>query len=278
MIHHLNCGTLRPRGGALVHGDGHAWQRTRLVTHVLLVETAHGLVLVDSGIGASTVDGRRGRLHARHLRMLIWAELHASEPAVHQVRALGFDPRDVRHIVLTHLDLDHAGGLADFPAAEVHVRADELDAATRRASLKERVRYSPDDWAHGPVWRTYTGGERWLGFEGAQPVAGLGGDVVLVPLPGHTRGHAGVAVRDGTGWMLHVGDALVFCNELEGVDPPRGIDLFTTHVASIDDTERRSSRDRLRAFMQSASRVDVVSSHDPDTFDRLSAARLRTAA
>jgi hypothetical protein len=29
----------------------------------------------------------------------------------------------------------------------------------------------------------------------------------LVPLFGHTRGHCGVAIRNGSGWLFHVGDA-----------------------------------------------------------------------
>ena len=33
--------------------------------------------------------------------------------AVHQIRALGLNLRDVRHIGMTHMDLDHIGGLSD---------------------------------------------------------------------------------------------------------------------------------------------------------------------
>ena len=35
----------------------------------------------------------------------------------------------VRHILLTHLDFDHAGGLEDFPRARVHVMQAEMEAA-----------------------------------------------------------------------------------------------------------------------------------------------------
>jgi glyoxylase-like metal-dependent hydrolase (beta-lactamase superfamily II) len=54
--------------------------------------------------------------------------------------AAGLALRDVQHIVLTHLHIDHAGGQPDVPWAQAHVHAAELQAATRprRASLKAR--------------------------------------------------------------------------------------------------------------------------------------------
>jgi glyoxylase-like metal-dependent hydrolase (beta-lactamase superfamily II) len=63
------------------------------------------------------------------------------QTAVAQVRRLGFATADVRDIVLTHLDLDHAGGLSDFPAAHVHVLKVEHAAAKRPRAVKEQGRY-----------------------------------------------------------------------------------------------------------------------------------------
>ena len=54
---------------------------------------------------------------------------------------LGFSPDDVRHIVLTHLDFDHAGGIEDFPNARVHVLAREREAAER-----ERRGFAKPGW------------------------------------------------------------------------------------------------------------------------------------
>ncbi len=55
--------------------------------------------------------------------------LDPAETAVQQVKALGYSPDDVRHLLLTHLDRDHAGGIPDFPNAKVHVHRRELDMA-----------------------------------------------------------------------------------------------------------------------------------------------------
>ncbi|XUM21916.1 MBL fold metallo-hydrolase [Bradyrhizobium oligotrophicum S58] len=122
-VHHLNTGTMCPRGGRLVSGSGGLFARARLVCHCLLIESDDGLVLVDTGIGSGDIAAP-ARLGARWVRQAA-PRLDASETALQQVRALGFSPDDVRHILLTHLDRDHAGGIGDFPKAKVHVHRAE---------------------------------------------------------------------------------------------------------------------------------------------------------
>jgi hypothetical protein len=55
-VHHLDCCTMCPRGQSAINGEGSLFARARLVSHCLLIETdAHGLVLVDTGIGVDDV-------------------------------------------------------------------------------------------------------------------------------------------------------------------------------------------------------------------------------
>lgn len=85
----------------------------------LLVETNRGLVLVDTGFG--TGDFRNpGRL-MRFFTAAMGSRRDLRETALQQVQQLGYQPGDVRHIIITHLHLDHAGGLPDFPVANVHL-------------------------------------------------------------------------------------------------------------------------------------------------------------
>src|SRR3546814_19661406 len=100
--------------------------------YCLLIESDAGLILVDTGFGTRDVDHPHRRLSEFFLT-LNNIQLRPEETAVAQVRALGFDPRDVRHIIITHLDFDHAGGIEDFPAAAVHL------TEIGRASCRERV-------------------------------------------------------------------------------------------------------------------------------------------
>ncbi len=196
-IHHLNCGSMCPVGGRLVGGS--------MCCHCLLIEGEDGLILVDSGLGVEDIGdpGRLGFLFKAATR----PRLEIAETALRRVADLGFRVADVRHIVPTHLDLDHAGGLADFPAATVHVFAPELRAA-KDPTLRERARYRRAQLSPVANWAPVeAGGEDWFGFSSVRALSGTRDDVLLIPLPGHSRGHCGVAVRTADGWLLHCGDA-----------------------------------------------------------------------
>jgi len=202
--------------------------------------------------------------------------LQASETAVEQLEQLGFAPKDVRHVVVTHLDLDHAGGLADFPDAAVHVSVAEHDASMNRRTARERNRYRPPHWAHGPKWAIYTpGGERWNGFDGVRALDGLPPEILRVPLVGHTRGHHGIAIRRAgdAGWMLHAGDAYFHHGEMETTPRcPLPLRAFQKLVA-IDDESRLANQSRLRTLARDAlANVTVFSAHDPHELDQLRAA------
>jgi glyoxylase-like metal-dependent hydrolase (beta-lactamase superfamily II) len=264
-IHHLNCGTMRPVGGRLISGGGPA----RLVAHCLLIDAGAGLVLVDTGFGRTALADPAaavGGMFVRTARPL----LDETEVAVNQVRALGYDPADVRHILVTHLDPDHAGGLSDFPGAEVHVHAAEHRAAQVRRGMADRNRYRPALWNHEPRWALHDvdGGDDWFGFASVRPMDGSWPDIRLVGLAGHTAGHVGVAVPTGAGrWLLHAGDAYFHRVTIDGAAPvPLGI-RFEEVSTQSDRAARLTTVDKLRAARRAG--VDVFCAHDPVEYERL---------
>lgn len=269
-IHHLNCATLCPPGGKLVDGSAGYFRSARMVCHVLLIETSEGLVLVDAGLGLDDVAKASTRL-GKTFMGLARPRLDPLETAARQVEWLGFRREEVRHIVLTHLDVDHAGGIADFPWARVHLLGAELHAASVRADPKEKERYRPVQYGHRPRWESYDeAGEPWFGFRAVRGLRGLPPEILLIPLEGHTRGHAGVAVDTGAGWLLHAGDAYFFRGEIHEAKPrcPPGLKLFQMH-AGIDPVARAHNRRRLRALArEQAGTVRIFSSHDPVEFEQ----------
>lgn len=263
-VHHLNCGTHCPLGGALFDGASRGLF-ANIVTHCLLIETAQGLVLVDTGYGLQDVQRPHSRLP------WIWpailnVRLHARDTALRQIEALGFSARDVRHIVLTHLDFDHAGGIEDFPEARVHVMEAERAAAERkRRSFVANQRYRTSLWDEVCDWRTYSsGGEPWFGFDAVRSLDGLPEEILMIPLCGHTEGHAGVAVSTADGWLLHAGDAYLHHGQMDPcrLHMPPGLSAYQ-HIMDTDRSARRANQARLRDVKANhGGEVTVFCSHD----------------
>jgi glyoxylase-like metal-dependent hydrolase (beta-lactamase superfamily II) len=262
-IHHLNCGSLCPRGGKLFGGAGGPLSPTPMCCHCLLIESDDELILVDAGLGVEDVNEPR-RLGFL-FNAVVRPRLDVAETALRQVAGMGFRPSDVRHIVPTHLDLDHAGGICDFPNAAVHVFADELRAASHRSTLGERNRYRKAQIAAVKKWAAVEeDGESWFGFSAVRAIPGTRDEVLLVPLPGHSRGHCGVAVRRADDWLLHCGDAYFHHSEVEpnGGAAPKGLRWFES-VVQFDGAQRRANQARLRELARLAlGEVKLICSHD----------------
>lgn len=264
-VHHLNCGSHCPLGGALFDGTSRGLF-ARIPTRCLLVETESGLVLVDTGYGLKDVRSPRGRLPGLW-RSLLNVQLCEEDTAARQIERAGFRTSDVRHIVMTHLDFDHAGGIEDFPQARVHLLAAELDAARdSHKSFVSRQRYRARQWSSDIWWRTYsTGGEPWFGFDAVRQIEGLPPEILLVPLRGHTLGHTGVAIKSADGWLLHAGDAVLHHSEVLATNAhsmPPGLAVYQ-RIMDADHGSRRANLQRLRQLASDqAGVVEIVCSHD----------------
>jgi glyoxylase-like metal-dependent hydrolase (beta-lactamase superfamily II) len=104
-VHHLSCTCIQ---GLSIH-------HRSLACHVLLIETrANGLVLVDTGLGSADYADLPSRLGREFVNVYARPKRDPSLAAIEQVKAMGLRPEDVRHIVLTHMDLDHVGASRTF--------------------------------------------------------------------------------------------------------------------------------------------------------------------
>jgi glyoxylase-like metal-dependent hydrolase (beta-lactamase superfamily II) len=101
-------------------------------------------------------------------------------------------------------------------------------------------------------------------------MAGVPPEILLVPLIGHTHGHAGVAVRRDEGWLLQTGDAYFYRHEMDG--RPRctpGL-RFYQWMMEKNRKARLWNQARLRELRRNhGDEVTVCCAHDLVEFEAL---------
>ena len=225
-----------------------------------VIEHPDGLVAIDTGMGAGT------RVPFTQRRFVPQPVITAADEIGPQMRARGLRTEDVRHVVLTHLDWDHAGGLRHFPQAEVFVHRPEHEFA---GTLPGRMRYRPADWPQAFSPTVYDLADEPCGAfpQSRELVAG----VRVVSLSGHSAGQVGVIVDEGGRQLFFVADHVLrqdwFLEDL-AADRLLGLGIFFREQAI--ETSRRLAR-----FVQERTTV-LLPSHDAAAPARL--AGLETVA
>jgi N-acyl homoserine lactone hydrolase len=204
------------------------WQAETLPVHVFVIEHPEGVCVFDSGQTARAASpGYLPRWHP-FLRLARF-ELTAEDEAGAQLRRHGIDAADVRWLVLSHLHTDHVGGIHAFTDAEVLVTRTEWHLAS---GLRGRLGgYLPQYWPATitPTLVDFTGPP--IGpFPGSYDLTG-DGTLVLVPTPGHTRGHMAMIAHDDRHGYLCCGDLVKSPAELPSTCPE--IDEFCRHQGLI---------------------------------------------
>ena len=247
-------------------------QRGHLTNHCQLIETNSGLILVDTGFGLNDVREPEERLSSFFLKLLK-PEFREELTAIRQIEALGYDLKDVRHIILTHLDFDHAGGLDDFPWAHVHLMEEEQNSALLQKTWLDRQRYRPAQWRNRTKWNVYrpSTGESWYGLKRVQKLYGITDEVTLIPLYGHTFGHAGVAMKNNSKWLLNAGDAYFYHKEMSQKPCCTPGLTFYQNMMEKDHEQRVYNQKLLRNIKHfNGEEIEIFCSHDVVEFERLS--------
>jgi glyoxylase-like metal-dependent hydrolase (beta-lactamase superfamily II) len=252
-IHHLNCASLCP-----ITGD--------MVCHCLLVEYTDGLILIDTGLGTKDITEKSKRLDLG-FRLLVRPKLDIEETALYQIQKVGYKREDVKHIVLTHLHVDHAGGITDFPSAMIHA----LRLEYRNIYNKNKILpgYSKEQFNKEINWKIHdVMGEKWNGFNKVNILEGID-DILLIPLRGHTNGHCGIAINSTDGWVLHCGDAYFHSATIKkGLkETPFSINLFQKLVEYNSETRLRNQHRLRKLFLDKKSEIKLICSHDTSEYN-----------
>jgi N-acyl homoserine lactone hydrolase len=189
---------LRRRSAMFVDHDWTDW----LPTFAWVIDHPEGVIVVDTGQGVHLLESGRS-LHP-YVRWEVAFRIDREEEIGPRLRALGIGTRDVKTVILTHMHMDHDGGLAHFPHTEIQVPRGEIRTAS--GWLGRMRGYLPNRW---PSW--FEPVPLDFGTEPFGPFAACkrlteAGDVVAVATPGHTADHLSILVQEGDTTFLLAGD------------------------------------------------------------------------
>jgi glyoxylase-like metal-dependent hydrolase (beta-lactamase superfamily II) len=263
-IHAIETGRVRIKQ-AQIEGRGHGtWRQLQPIlssewadwspVYALAIEHPEGVIVVDTGAAAHLKS--LPRWHP-YFRFAVRFDIEPEQEVGPQLRGLGIGARDVKTVVLTHMHIDHDGGLAHFPHSRILGSAGEIARASGIAGAM--LGYLPKRWpkwfAPEPLaWQPTACGP----FASSAPISAAG-DVIAVPTPGHTPNHLSVVVRDGDHEIMLAGDAsylesTMLSGTVDGVSP--------------DETVAAATLARIREFC-SQRPTAYLPAHDPHAAQRL---------
>jgi glyoxylase-like metal-dependent hydrolase (beta-lactamase superfamily II) len=226
----------------------------------LITHPRAGRILVDTGLHPSIASepaenlGKFGTWVSR-------PELDPGDDVPARLRARGIEPAAIRLVILTHLHLDHASAIADFPEATFIVSAAEWKDATKglfpifKAYRRQQYDYAFDfrtvDW-NGEAVSSYSTFGRTIDLFGD-------GSVRLASTPGHSAGHQSVILRLKERDLVVAGDAVFDMGQLEpGADLPGKMQ---------DEHNFRRSLQEIRLFHKQYPDAVIVPGHDIEFYE-----------
>ena len=182
--------------------------------HPFLIESSNGLILCDAGLGFRTDEDE----------LLIH----------HNIRKLGFEPNDVKYVLMSHLHKDHTGGLVDFnngvgrvafPEAEYIIQRGEWENAYSGESPSYRTEVFNVIQRSGNL--NLVEGDGIVNHEIRYEISG-----------GHTEYHQAFHIETGGEHFFFGGDVL-----------PEPEELFKNFIAKYD-FDGRAARDKRKDYWQ----------------------------
>jgi N-acyl homoserine lactone hydrolase len=228
----------------MVHLPGEHEKHIPVPAYLIETDTS-GYILVDTGLSPRMMGEYQGPGNRRITHMV-----GEGDAVAQQLGLLGLGPQDIRYVICSHFDPDHAGHLADFAGAEIVVQRRLYQAAVR--GEVPRFEVTREQWDATGLHFLLVDGDTQL-------VPG----VRLVESSGHVPGHQSVLVRlPRMGPVLLAIDALPF--QADSDPETRSIDPF-----DLDEEQVRKSMRKLQALERSEGVVLTVYGHDAQQWQML---------
>ena len=180
-------------GNYISHDDNYL----KFLNYPLCIKTPDSLVLVESGLGNKLTEKQKQIYRVRKDWDL---------PA--ELKQLGFKREDVKYVILTHFDFDHAGGIVmynaegqeelTFPAAKHIVQRSEWEDVLH-----------PNIRSENTYWQ-----QNFSKLQNTENLQLVEGDftvckgIEVIHTGGHTRGHQIVRIQSGKEVAYHLADLM----------------------------------------------------------------------
>ena len=203
--------------------------------HPVLVRSGDAVVLLDAGFGPDLPEMLVGRY-----------EIRRDKGLVENLKEAGYEPEDVTHLVLSHLDPDHVGWALNprgFPNATIYAQEAALEEA-RKMPEKDgrRLAVSPVENGVYEGWVELMDGP-------AEIVEGVRVEV----RSGHAEGHQIVWIESG-------GEAALYTADLA----PAKIWLNPDLISGVDTDPEAARKNRIEVLTEAEERnAPVILYHEP---------------
>jgi len=209
-LHLINSATLRVKSSLICKGT--TGQTNLNVRFGIFEHSDLGPVLIDAGYAPRVVSGSQRSLPLRLYGAVLNPQISQAGHPDAALAQLGYNRRDVRHVILTHLHADHVGYLDLFDSAELHLTRQCCEILRKRPGLRglrhgvfsellPQFRENRANPFEAGILRTLPGD---LG-EGRDVFGD--GSCLSVSLPGHAAGHTGLYFPKLEVPMLYAVDA-----------------------------------------------------------------------
>ncbi|MFM8330579.1 MAG: N-acyl homoserine lactonase family protein [Candidatus Methylumidiphilus sp.] len=243
-LYFFACGTLESQKHLFTAGRG-IGQPFTVPVPFFLIDHPKGKVLFDTGNALPVATDPHG--HWGNAAKAYYPNMAEGDYILNQLQAIGVNAEDIAYVILSHLHLDHAGGVGAFPNAQYIVQRAELHWA-----------YVPDFYQKGAYIRAdFDRDVEWMILEGRDDddydVFG-DGTIRIWFTPGHTPGHQSILVKlPESGAFLLTGDSC-YTEEILNEEVLPGL-VWSPSEALRSIKRLRAARDNWG--------VKVVTGHDP---------------
>jgi glyoxylase-like metal-dependent hydrolase (beta-lactamase superfamily II) len=194
VLYRVTLGSVAVPAAMLVPSSG-AEEIMRVPLSSLIVHSPDGWFMCDLGLHPSF---RRTEVWEAVLPWGAPAFPADGDPVEEMLESCGLGTSDLSGVIMSHLHLDHTGGLAHFrDGPPIIVQRDELELAQGPEGGPELF-YRPEDYTDEAL--------RWAPISGAQTIAA---GIEAIPTPGHTAGHMSLKIRLAqAGEVIYAFDAI----------------------------------------------------------------------